>query len=221
MNKLNNPEIIYTEDGSHTLFVPELKEHYHSTYGAIQESRHVYLKEGLKYSPANPVIIFEVGFGTGLNALLTLLYANESKRFVNYSSIELFPVSNQIVKKLNYSYLLEAADSFNKLHEAEWNKTIKISEYFSLHKINADLTSYELDVNSDVVYFDAFAPNIQPEMWTEAIFNKLFQSMNKDGILTTYSSKGKIKRIMQDAGFHVEKIAGPPGKREMLRGIKL
>ena len=220
-----NPELIITGDGSHTLFVPELNEHYHSTYGAIQESRHVFFEAGLKQIIINqPVVrILEVGFGTGLNAFLSLLEADRSGKTIHYTAIEPFPLEPAIIKLLNYPELLGAstASLFKMLHEVVWNREMQITDHFVLYKILHDLKNIELQSGFfDLVYFDAFGPEVQPELWTEEIFRKIFSSIKKKGILVTYSAKGSIRRALKNAGFTVEKLAGPPGKREITRAIK-
>ncbi|MBB3187784.1 tRNA (5-methylaminomethyl-2-thiouridine)(34)-methyltransferase MnmD [Microbacter margulisiae] len=211
-----------TEDGSHTLFVPEMDEHYHSTHGAIQESNHVFLNAGLLASPLQDWDVFEVGFGTGLNALLTGLMATKQKRHCHYTSIELYPLPEDAVSHLNYSQILvDDSDLFRKLHAAPWNEEIRINEYFSLHKIQADFTHPELPENQfSIIYFDAFAPTKQEEMWQPELFTALYHSLKEEGILVTYSAKGSVRRMMQQAGFRVERLQGPPGKHEMLRGRK-
>ncbi len=210
-----------TEDGSHTFFLPEMDEHYHSTHGAIQESNHVFLNAGLFASPLDRWQIFEVGFGTGLNALLTALAATKQQRVCDYMAVELFPLSLEDALCLNYPELLGDTSLFQKLHEAPWNERVKINDYFYLHKIHADFTEMKLSENQfSVIYFDAFAPNKQENMWQVGLFDILFRSLKNEGILVTYSAKGAVRRMMQQVGFHVERLLGPPGKQEMLRGRK-
>ncbi len=213
------PILQITNDGSSTLFSPDLNECYHSVNGAITESIHVFIHAGLDafHSLKEELNILEIGFGTGLNALLTMLEADKIQKTIHYTSIELFPVSHEITTNLNY----ENADGlFSKMHECEWNQPICISNLFFLNKICADFTTYQFEEKYDVVYFDAFSPDVQPEMWTEDIFQKLFDCMNTGGIMTTYCAKGQVRRNMQHAGFKTERLPGPPGKREMLRGTK-
>lgn len=213
-----------TNDGSHTLFVPELKEHYHSVNGAVQESRHVYIDAGLRACQKDVVRVFEVGFGTGLNALLTYLEALDSKKNVYYSSIELFPISLQLVNSLNYPTLFsfEQKNVFKDLHLCGWNQEVNVSDFFHLKKIQGNLVEYDFDTDGsfDVVFYDAFAPEKQPEMWRQSIFNKLFAALSPSGILVTYCAKGVVRRMLQKSGFEVERLPGPPGKREMLRATK-
>lgn len=231
-----------TEDGSATLFVPELNEHYHSVKGAHTESQHIFIDMGLKACPLPHPHILEIGFGTGLNALLTLEAAEKEKRPVHYTGIELYPLSWQEVNALKYS----KNPLFETLHAAPWEEDVNITPYFTLRKIQEDVIQFKVEssklkvamqhkcaANSqlstlnyqltfDVVYFDAFAPEKQPEMWSEAIFRKLYACMNPNGILTTYCAKGAVRRLLQDIGFKVERLPGPPGgKREILRATKM
>jgi tRNA U34 5-methylaminomethyl-2-thiouridine-forming methyltransferase MnmC len=220
-----NPELIITTDGSHSLFVPGLNEHYHSTYGAIQESRHVFIEAGLKQViPGQTTIwILEVGFGTGLNALLSILEAEKSGKTIHYTSTEPFPLNQNITSQLNYPELLAEGTSslFKMMHDAEWNKETQVTDHFFLHKILNGIDKTELEDKSfDLVFFDAFGPEVQPELWTEEIFRKIFLSLKRGGILVTYSVKGSVRRALKNSGFSVEKIPGPAGKREITRAIK-
>jgi tRNA U34 5-methylaminomethyl-2-thiouridine-forming methyltransferase MnmC len=214
-----------TGDGSHTLFVPELKEHYHSTFGAIRESEFVFIRSGFDQVDrmVSPVRILEMGFGTGLNAFLTFLRAEKSSGKVEYTAVEKFPLPKETVTQLNFPGILTSGDErvFAALHDSDWGKMVNISRDFSIHKIKEDLTqvSFEPD-HFGLVYFDAFGPEIQPELWTEKVFQKIAFAMKQEGILVTYSSKGSVRRAMKIAGLHVEKIPGPPGKREICRAIK-
>lgn len=211
-----------TADGSHTLFIPEMDEHYHSVNGAVQESRHVFIDAGLHQQEKKDITVFEIGFGTGLNAFLTLLDAEEKGRKVDYYSVELYPLEPDLVATLNYGEVIcpEKKELFSALHAAPWNEAADITSHFTLHKIQGDNNSCPLPEDIDLVYFDAFAPDKQPEMWNQEIFDKLYAHMAEGGILTTYCAKGVVRRMMQKAGYSVERIPGPPGKREMLRAIK-
>lgn len=212
-----------TADGSNTLYVPELNEHYHSVKGALTESKHIFIQMGLNYSQAVNLRVLEIGFGTGLNAFLTLLEAEKSQRTIHFTSIERFPLSEEIVRKLAYPETIapEECEKFYTLHTASWNQEVKISPYFTLHKIEGDFTHFSFREYYDVVYFDAFAPEKQPEMWSQTLFNNLYNQMNPGGILTTYCAKGVVRRMLQTAGFTVERLPGPPGgKREILRATK-
>ena len=216
-------EIKLTEDGSHTIFIPELNEHYHSTHGAIQEAIHVYINAGLKYSDKNPISILEIGFGTGLNAYLTLIEAENNKRSIIYHSLEHYPIDKEQLNVLNYPDLIdfEKRNLFNQLHESEWNKSCDISNNFSLKKMSGDLKKVNFEDKYDLIFFDAFAPDIQPELWTEVIFRKLYNCLNSDAKLVTYCSKGIVKRALRASGFEVKRLAGPPGKHHILRASKI
>ena len=211
-----------TEDGSHTLFVPEIDECYHSTHGAIQESRHIFIEAGLKQCQKKEIGILEIGFGTGLNAFLTLLEAERSKKQVHYTSLELYPVAVETALLLNYPEELAPGkrQDFEKMHASEWNVEIPVTSYFNLTKVETDFTKFMFKDIFDVVYFDAFSPEKQPEMWSEELFENIYLHCNPGAVLTTYCAKGIVRRAMQAAGFVVERLPGPPGKREILRGVK-
>ncbi|MDQ1771274.1 tRNA (5-methylaminomethyl-2-thiouridine)(34)-methyltransferase MnmD [Labilibaculum sp. A4] len=216
-------ELKITEDGSHTLFVPELNEHYHSTHGAIQEAMHVYLNAGFNFCKQDPIHILEIGFGTGLNCFLTLIEAEKQNRTVIYHSIELYPIKKEHIQSLNYTDQIEGSDRdvFFKLHQAAWNKEVEITKTFTLNKLQGDLRKFIFPAMYDLIYFDAFAPDIQPDLWTQDIFEKLHNHLKEDAVLTTYSTKGIIKQALRGAGFEVKRLPGPPGKRQMLRAKKL
>jgi tRNA U34 5-methylaminomethyl-2-thiouridine-forming methyltransferase MnmC len=207
-----------TADGSHTLFIPEMDEHYHSVNGAVQESYHVFIEAGLRRMKGS-VRVLEIGFGTGLNAFLTLLHADVP---VEYYTVELYPLPFDVVCSLNYGEIIcpGKEELFRSLHTAAWDMSVKITDLFTLHKIQGDSNTCVLPGDIGLVYFDAFAPDKQPEMWNQDIFNKLYQSMIPGGVLTTYCAKGSVRRMMQKAGYSMERIPGPPGKREMLRATK-
>ncbi|GHV10706.1 hypothetical protein FACS1894162_5390 [Bacteroidia bacterium] len=217
-------EQITTADGSHTLFVPAMDEHYHSVNGALQEALHVYIDAGLNAwrgdsrLRGNDIHVLEIGFGTGLNALLTALEAEKQNIHVLYTALEKFPVPATIVSQLNYSEI--QPDLFSQIHAAEWRKIVPVTPHFSLQKIQTDFNDYNYPDNYDVVYYDAFAPDKQPEVWSQELFNRIYSAMYPNGILTTYCAKGAIRRMLQQTGFTVERIPGPIGKREMLRGRK-
>lgn len=219
-------KIITTEDGSHTLYREDLEEHYHSTHGAIQESQHVFIEAGLRKAihRNDPVKVLEIGFGTGLNALLTLKEALGLKKKIQYVTLEPLPVSEEAYQQLNYGSLLDLEDAstyLKKMHESAWNFPFYFTDYFILNKIQSKLEDAEFqDEVFDVVFFDAFAPSKQPEVWTLGNFSKIFKALKPGGILTTYSSQGQVKRTLKEAGFEFEKIPGPKGKREMLRATK-
>lgn len=222
---ISNPEIEYTADGSHTLFIPALDEHYHSVNGAIQESQHVFINTGLNNCNKDQIHLFEVGFGTGLNAFLSLLNIKDTHTHIFYHTIENYPLSSEIIKQLNYpsSYSKEEGGLYFKLHDVEWNKEIEITPNFTIHKINDSLIDYDFDslqYKIDLVYFDAFAPDKQADMWTQDIFDSIYSKCADGALLVTYCAKGVVRRMMQSSGFVVERLAGPPGKREMLRATK-
>ncbi|MEI6766471.1 MAG: tRNA (5-methylaminomethyl-2-thiouridine)(34)-methyltransferase MnmD [Bacteroidota bacterium] len=222
----NSRKIITTEDGSHSLYMPELKEQYHSVHGALTESMHVFIHAGLRFSLAgrNTMNILEVGFGTGLNALLTFKYALRNRISVTYFAIEPFPIDSQIISQLNYPDLNELENTtavFSAMHNAPFNVSSEISEHFLLHKISERLEVYQPpSAFFDLVYFDAFSPAVQPELWTRDVFDIVAKSMKQGAVLVTYCCKGEVKRQLRAAGFEVTKIPGPPGKREMIRAVK-
>lgn len=277
-----------TEDGSHTLYVPELNEHYHSTHGAMQESTHIFIREGmihrlqlqpsgqpkqqlqpkLQHGPegqqqlspeeslqtTHEINLLEIGFGTGLNALLTLLEAKKKGINVFYQSLERYPISVEAAQKLNYPAMLNQVEKaeeeksnasiqskqknyvevelgnntlqelFLRLHTSPWEKAVAITPGFTLLKQQIDFSrpaTFVPERGFDLIYYDAFAPEKQPEMWTQEIFNHLYSLSNQGAILTTYCAKGVVRRMLQSAGFRVERLPGPPGKREILRATKL
>lgn len=213
-------EIIVTKDGSHSLSVPGLNEQYHSIHGAKQEAEHVFLKMGLDYFNAKQLRVLEIGFGTGLNALLTYNYARDKKIEVDYISIEKYPVVPEEYSVLNYGDYAESKEMFLGLHECLWGQAVTVSKFFQLTKLELDVKLADIPEGFDVIFFDAFAPNKQPEMWTVLVFEKMYQALNKGGVLVTYCCQGQAKRSMIAAGFEIEKVPGPPGKREMLRALK-
>ena len=214
-------KIVITGDGSHSIAIPELHITYHSIHGAIQESKHVFIDAGLKYllgnSVPNPFNIFEMGFGTGLNAFLTAIEAKNQKIKIQYTAVERFPITPAEAVSLNYPDVLDHAGLFHTIHESKWNEAITINEYFTLKKVEANLLNFSSSQDFNLVYYDAFAPGAQPELWTKDIFEKLFHMLELNGVLVTYCSKGDVRRAMVAAGFAVKKMPGPPGKREMLR----
>lgn len=210
-----------TGDGSNTIYSEAFKETYHSVNGAVTESMHVFINAGFKMYKQDPLHILEIGFGTGLNAVLTLMEAQKDNIVVEYQSIELFPLENIMVQSLGYGeFLSSEKNMFQALHDAPWNGKVDITPWFQLHKIKTDLLTFNFSDPYDVVYFDAFSPVTQPELWTEEVFEKLFNHMNNGGILTTYCAKGIVRRTLQKVGFKTERLPGPPGKREMLRATK-
>ncbi|MEN9917902.1 MAG: tRNA (5-methylaminomethyl-2-thiouridine)(34)-methyltransferase MnmD [Bacteroidota bacterium] len=221
----NELQLEITSDGSYTLFVPPLNEHYHSINGAIQESNHVYIDAGLLKSHQKNIYVLEIGFGTGLNAYLTYKAAQKHELNIQYTTFELYPLHPDIVRKLNYTTSDTPIEEhfFKELHQAPWSQMHQITPTYSLHKIEADfsLLNTEIKEKFDIIYFDAFAPDKQPEMWTQEIVDFLYAHTHLGGILTTYCAKGIVRRMLQHAGYTVERIPGPPGKREMLRAQRL
>jgi len=265
-------QLIETSDGSHSLFVPSLNETYHSRHGAVQESQWVFIKQGLDF--ARPPLreipelssrgmvpersrgrILEVGFGTGLNALLAMRWAEEHRVHVHFTSLETNVLAIEVAEQLNYyeTALSEETafersreqlssqqspvpergsnaltnprvqnirERFLQMHSSPWNEDVAITPHFTLHKAQREVQSEVSDSHYDVVFFDAFGPPTQPEMWTPAIFQRMFRALKSGGILVTYCAKGQVRRDMQSVGFTVERLPGPPGKREMLRATK-
>jgi tRNA U34 5-methylaminomethyl-2-thiouridine-forming methyltransferase MnmC len=213
---------IQTEDGSHSLYVPELDEHYHSTKGAIQESKHIFIEAGLHYISDERISILEVGFGTGLNAFYTLLEGERLHKHITYTGIEKYPLPREITSKLNFPDLLNANRSnFDAIHATEWEIEKPITNAFRLKKIEADLKNWNTNEVFDLIYFDAFGPDKQPNMWTDPIFQLMGKCLKSGGVLVTYSAKGDVRRGLQGAGMDIQKIPGPPGKKHITRAIKI
>ena len=206
--------IIPTADGSKTLFSTHFGEHYHSTFGAASESMHVFIEAGYLATKVHPVSVLEIGFGTGLNAWLTLQQAIKLQRLTYYEAIELYPIDEVA------AYELLDDDFFRSLHVATWEQPMEISPYFVLHKRKSNLLQTIFTRKYDVIYFDAFSPAAQPEMWSRDVFANLYIAMNPGAVLTTYCAKGVVRRILQSVGFIVERLPGPMGKREILRARK-
>lgn len=212
-----------TSDGSHTLFVTEMDEHYHSVHGAIQESNFIFITSGLNYSKNDNVRIFEVGFGTGLNAFLTCINVIGQNKEIIYTTIDINPLPHSIIGSLNYKDLVksEGRQIFESIHSCVWNKPVKISDNFTLCKMKGDITRDKINGNYNLIYFDAFGPDKQPEMWSDDIFRKIAKVTEEGGILVTYSAKGIVKRILCKNGFEVSLLPGPPGKRQIIRAVKI
>ncbi len=223
-------EIQVTADGSPTISIPEKNITYHSIYGAMQESRHVFTETGLQYVLSRfslvekeCIRVFEMGLGTGLNALLSYNEMMNRKQAMYYEAVELYPLSLEEVLPLHYIHKLRAekpADVFSLLHQSQWNEDVILSPFFTLHKSKMSLLDVHVSKLFHLIYFDAFAPDIQPELWTPAVFEKMYNILYENGVLVTYCSKGTTRRAMQAAGFMVEKLPGPPGKREIVRVVK-
>ena len=219
-------KLIITSDGSHSLLNEALNETYHSVHGAIQESQHVFIKNGLRYylesTTSDHLSIFEVGFGTGLNALLTLKAMENTKTPVRYVAVESSPIGEELWESLNYTKALGLEDIFANLHRTSWEISNQITPQVSFIKRQTTLQAIELEAQSfDVVYFDAFAPNKQPELWTIDILRKVIDAMKVNGVFVTYCAKGQLKRDLKELGLIVETLPGPPGKKEMVRGVKV
>jgi tRNA U34 5-methylaminomethyl-2-thiouridine-forming methyltransferase MnmC len=212
-----------TEDGSHTLYADKLDEPYHSTNGALQESMHVFIEQGL-YAKAKPGLrILELGFGTGLNAILTMRYANQANLEIHYHAVEKYPLEKAEYSQLNFEQVIEGVPEgcLNLMHDAEWETTVRLSDRFTLYKEEADFRSMNPPGHYDLVYFDAFSPDKQPELWSADVFSTIQKSTRRGAVLVTYSSKGLVRRTLISCGFTVEKIPGPPGKIEMIRATRI
>ncbi|HLU50679.1 MAG TPA: tRNA (5-methylaminomethyl-2-thiouridine)(34)-methyltransferase MnmD [Flavobacteriaceae bacterium] len=219
-------EIITTADGSSTILVPDWQETYHSKHGAVNESLHVFIKNGFEYFIENhapkALCILEIGFGTGLNALLTLQAAEKYKVPMYYETVEGFPMTLEEIQLLNYAEITHTDPKlFQKLHDCEWEETVEISDFFSLHKRKLLFENIVGNSDFDLIYFDAFGARVQPHLWTLSVFKIMYTCLRQKGVLVTYASKGSARRAMIEAGFSVEKLPGPPGKREMLRASVL
>lgn len=220
-------EIITTSDGSTTIHFPELNEQYHSKHGAINEAIHVFIKSGLEHILASKdfstLHILEIGFGTGLNAFVTYLEAEKRSQSIQYIGVEAYPVQSSEVELLNYDHVLSEGihqHVFDTLHKIEWEKSYEVSLLFSLTKRRQFFKDIVDQDSFDLIYFDAFGARVQPELWTTEIFQKMYDALREYGVLVTYAAKGSVRRAMQEVGFTVERLPGPPGKREMLRATK-
>ena len=206
-----------TEDGSFTLRSDQFGETYHSVYGARSESEHVFISAGYAMTDKNPVSVLEMGFGSGLNAWLTLLEAEKLRRKTLYTALELFPLNGSQWEALNLNRRGSEAGYFKAIHEAAWNQRIPLTDFFSVRKLQVDIILWKPDDFFDVVYYDAFSPEVQPELWSADVFSGIRGVMNPGGVITTYCAKGTVRRTLQSLGFEVERIPGPRGKREMIR----
>lgn len=216
-------EIIKTNDGSTTIQIKDWNECYHSKHGAIQEAKHVFIKNGLALFAGKKLSILEIGFGTGLNALISFLEAKAFAQCIDYVGVEAYPVADSEIKAMNYLKELEAEqaeDFFNAMHSVTWNEKHQLSPAFSLTKRKQFFQEIEDIEQFDLIYFDAFGYRVQPELWSTDIFERMYKALKPNSILVTYAARGVVKRSMQEVGFRVEKLAGPPGKREMFRAFK-
>ena len=217
-------EIIQTLDGSTTIQIKEWDECYHSKHGAIQEAKHVFIKNGLSLFENQKISILEIGFGTGLNAFVTLLEAKKMHQTIDYVGVEAYPISVDEVLMMNYVSELNATEEsvlFDRMHESNWDEQIVLNNDFILTKRKQFFEEIDDENKFDLIYFDAFGYRVQPELWSTAIFEKMYKSLKKNGVLVTYAARGVVKRSMIEVGFTVEKLAGPPGKREMFRARKV
>ncbi len=223
---MSSVKIITTSDGSHSLFNEELNETYHSVHGAIQESLHVFIQSGLTYfferfNPKN-ISILEIGFGTGLNALLTVQAAKQFSLSFQYKTLEAFPLEEEVWAKLNYTDTLNLKEYFDSLHRVAWEEEHSILPNFQFQKHHIKLQDIALSPSSfDIIFFDAFAPNKQPELWEIGMLKKVTDALSANGVFVTYCAKGQLKRDLKSLGLTVETIPGPPGKKEMVRAVKL
>lgn len=217
-------QIITTADGSKTIFLPEWNEHYHSSHGALQEAQHVFIRNGLQTLTGDYITVLEMGFGTGLNALLTFFSSEKRNQYVHYIGVEAFPPRQEELDAMDYSRFASDPTSeeiYQHMHNCRWEQPVALSEHFVLEKQQCDLLSATIAPESvDLVYYDAFGPRVQPELWTEAIFSRIYSWMAPGGTLVTYCAKGQVKRDLKAVGFLVESLPGPPGKREMTRAVK-
>ncbi len=213
-------EIVITEDGSNSIYIPDLNEHYHSHFGAVQEAEHIFIKSGLAQIDKKYINVLEFGFGTGLNALQTFDYANNYSKNIKYYGIEKHAVSIDEIELLNYSND-NNSEFYREIHKIEWGREQRINERFCLEKQKMDFRNFKAIPNTfDVVYYDAFGPDVQPYLWTPEIFKEVYNSMVDGAIFMTYTVKGDVRRTLKSVGFKVEKIPGPPGKREITRAVK-
>ena len=217
-------EIITTADGSTTIQLKGWNEQYHSLHGAVREAYHVFIGQGLSlFGDGEAVSILEVGLGTGLNAFITLLEAQKRNLDIRYTGVEAYPISDREFHQLNYTQFLGAEAKkgyFEEIHRCPWETELALTSHFRLLKRCMDVRRLSSDNAFDLVYFDAFGARVQPELWTEAVFATMFNALKANGLLVTYSAKGSVRRALQAVGFTVERLPGPPGKREMLRGRK-
>lgn len=223
---MNNLHFKQTADGSSTLYNSLVDEHYHSIHGALNESIHVFINKGFLdfvdlFKPVKNLNILEIGFGTGLNCILTFIESLKLNIFLNYTSLEPYPLEMKIIDNLNFNLDSKQFDVFKLIHQSFWGKAVEINKQFSLEKYKLELKDFNTNKFYDIIYFDAFAPNKQPELWKVDVFSKLFNLTSNNGVLVTYCAKGQVRRDLEKVGYFVERLEGPPGKREMLRATKV
>lgn len=217
-------KIIKTSDGSSSVYLPEWDENYHSKHGAIQEAYHVFIKNGLDLFEDNSDInILEMGLGTGLNCIITYLESKKRNLRISYLGLEGYPLDIEMILELKHLEQLQAEHEsivYQEILNSDWNTKQQITDHFYLTKEQVMFEDFDQRAFADLIYFDAFGARVQPELWTEAIFKKMYEALNENGVIVTYAAKGSVRRAMQAVGFEVERLPGPPGKREMLRGKK-
>ena len=217
-------EVVKTNDGSMTIFLPDVQESYHSRHGAVQEALHVYIDKGLCFVEKEHVSVLELGFGTGLNALLTMIHADRLGKDVRYVTHEAYPLDLSIIKLMNFERILPnhfAPSIIDQLHTSDWEKDCDLTPSFKIRKCRSLFESISYKSMFDLIYYDVFGFRVQPELWTFELFTKMYQALNDNGVLVTYACRSIIKENLIKAGFQVEKLKGPPGKREMLRAVKV
>lgn len=218
-------KIIKTSDGSSSVYIPEWDENYHSKHGAIQEAYHVFIKSGLDlFEDGSKVNILEMGLGTGLNCIISYLEGKKRDLSIDYLGLEGYPLDVKMILELNHLQQLQAENEsivYQKMLNSDWNSKQKIDDDFYLTKERVMFEDFDQRAFADLIYFDAFGARVQPELWTEVIFKKMYEALNENGVIVTYAAKGSVRRAMQAVGLEVERLPGPPGKREMLRGRKL
>lgn len=223
---MKNLEIFETQDGSHSIFATEFGVSYHSKYGAIQETQHVFIDAALRFKAVlqRHIAILEIGFGTGLNAYMTYLEGRKRNLTINYVTVEAYPLSYPQAQCLNYPDLLQVSEEerqfFLDMHATDWNEATDLDEDFTLTKLHQRFEQVDFQDAFDIIYFDAFAPNAQPELWETPVISRMYNALRSGGILVTYCAKGAVKRTFKSVGFDIEALQGPPGKREMTRAIK-
>jgi len=219
------PRIFETQDGSHSIFSEKYSVGYHSKYGAVQESRHVFMEAALHFKALlkKELAVLEIGFGTGLNAFMTYLEAKELQLTIRYVAVEAYPVSLKQAERLNYPNQLNAQDetaSFLKMHCSDWETVVQMNNFFTFEKVKRHFETISYQNQFDIIYFDAFDPDAQPELWERKLLQKMYDALLPGGILVTYCAKGAVKRTLKAVGFEIESLKGPPGKREMTRASK-
>jgi len=219
---MENPEVRLTADGSKTLYLPHLDETYHSSHGAIQESVHVFIEHGLTYvsRQTESITVFEMGFGTGLNALLSALWAQKHQRTIQYIGVELHPISEDFWRQMEFVQVESEIDLYTKIMSSEWEEFQEINPYFELKKIEKDVLQLELQEQVDLIYYDAFGPRAQSEMWEIPVLTKMYELLKPGGVFVTYCAQGQMKRNLKALGFELSELPGPPGKRVMTRATK-